>query len=72
MEENDKYCFKYKKYKQKYINASSDIKDIKKKYKRIKDEYDKMLYQIKLYNNINYVIKANNDKLKEPLLQNII
>ena len=72
MEENDKYYYKYKKYKQKYINASSDIKDIKKKYKRIKDEYDKMLYQIKLYNNINYVIKANNDKLKEPLLQNII
>lgn len=67
MEENDKYYYKYKKYRQKYINASSDIKDLKKKYKKIKEEYDKMLYQIRLYNNINYVIKNNNDKNKDPL-----
>ena len=26
-----------------------------------------MLYQIRLYNNINYVIKNNNDKNKDPL-----
>ncbi len=73
MEENDKYYYKYKKYKQKYINVSLDVKDLKKKYKKIKNEYDKMLYQIRLYNNINYAIKNNNDKIKDPLvIPNII
>ncbi len=70
MEENNKYYYKYKKYRQKYINAKSDIKDLKKKCKRIKEEYDKMLYQIRLYNNVNQVIKNNNDKYKDVLTIN--
>ncbi len=67
MNENDKYYYKYKKYKQKYKNKILDLKQLKKNYYKLRKEYNKMLQKINLQNNIKYIV-TNNKILPKDVL----